>query len=528
MNKYRTLDLFAGAGGLSLGFKMAGDYEIVAAAEINKNAQNTYMNNIPASGQPFDMIDNVVGYDFLELNKRAGGIDVVIGGPPCQGFSNANRQKNHLISMNNGLVKEYFRAVKDIQPKAFIMENVNMLQSDKHRFFESSKDNELINQLREKGANIPLQSESLFIANSDIREINMSTLETGCWKELVFSKQLSDLIRILNKDLKNKKRLPAFIEKNKSLLIKQITSYCSEKENKTVEEMLMTIKENLENNTIENSADDVAYLAEMQKALSRIAEIKDNNLIGDFYCDLKGNVLFETSSYSVIDYINAILGDDYVQVGATLNSKWFGVPQDRKRFLVMGIRKDLVTEPISLPNPPDNYEIVTVGEAINDLAEYPVSYATDGKTMPYKAGEQLSGFAISMRLGSDGVSNHFATQTRSTALKRFKAIKQGENFHSLSDTMKSTYSDPSRTQNTIYLRLDPNEPSGTVVNVRKSMWIHPELDRAISVREAARLQSFPDNYIFSGTKDSQYQQIGNAVPPLLAKAVALQLKTYLS
>ena len=69
-------------------------------------------------------------------------------------------------------------------------------------------------------------------------------------------------------------------------------------------------------------------------------------------------------------------------------------------------------------------------------------------------------------------------------------------------------------------RLDSSKPSGTVINVRKSMWIHPTLNRAISVREAARLQSFPDRFVFKGTKDSQYQQVGNAVPPYLAKAIA--------
>lgn len=80
-----------------------------------------------------------------------------------------------------------------------------------------------------------------------------------------------------------------------------------------------------------------------------------------------------------------------------------------------------------------------------------------------------------------------------------------------------------RTQNTIYLRLNYNEPSGTVLNVRKSMWIHPTQDRAISIREAARLQTFPDSFVFCGSKDKQYQQVGNAVPPFMAKAIAKQL-----
>ena len=105
-------------------------------------------------------------------------------------------------------------------------------------------------------------------------------------------------------------------------------------------------------------------------------------------------------------------------------------------------------------------------------------------------------------------------------MERFKALKSGENFHDLDPALKTTYSNADRTQNTIYMRLKYNEPSGTVVNVRKSMWIHPELDRAISIREAARLQTFPDSFIFEGTKDSQYQQVGNAVPPYLARAIA--------
>ena len=118
---YKTIDLFAGAGGLSLGFKQTGRFEIVAAAEINSNARATYKENIPTNPSNFKFIDNVIGCDFRALSEELGGIEIVIGGPPCQGFSNANRQKNQLINMNNALVKEYFRAIKEIRPIAFVM-----------------------------------------------------------------------------------------------------------------------------------------------------------------------------------------------------------------------------------------------------------------------------------------------------------------------------------------------------------------------------------------------------------------------
>ena len=135
----------------------------------------------------------------------------------------------------------------------------------------------------------------------------------------------------------------------------------------------------------------------------------------------------------------------------------------------------------------------------------------------------LNELAASLR-NSGVLKNHIITKTTEIAMERFKAIKQGQNFHSLDDELKTnTYTDVSRTQNTIYLRLDYDEPSGTVVNVRKSMWIHPTLDRAISVREAARLQTFPDSFVFFGTKDKQYQQVGNAVPPIMAKSIAKKL-----
>lgn len=168
----KTIDLFAGAGGLSLGFEMTGEFELVAAAEINKNARATYKENIAKGKENFVFIDNVKGYDFAGLNQRIGGIDIVIGGPPCQGFSNANRQKNHLISMNNELVKEFFRAIKEIRPMAFVMENVSMLRSDTHRFYQSKRDNEEIQMLIANGFDIPQREDTLYISDKIYENIN--------------------------------------------------------------------------------------------------------------------------------------------------------------------------------------------------------------------------------------------------------------------------------------------------------------------------------------------------------------------
>ena len=169
-------------------------------------------------------------------------------------------------------------------------------------------------------------------------------------------------------------------------------------------------------------------------------------------------------------------------------------------------------------------------DAISDLedVEPVVDLDSDQNGIVLQPKEELSELAKSLR-NSPVLKNHIVTKTTDTAMERFRALKQGQNFHSLNESLKTnTYTDAARTQNTIYLRLNYDEPSGTVVNVRKSMWIHPTLDRAISVREAARLQTFPDSFVFCGSKDKQYQQVGNAVPPIMAKSIAKKLAQILT
>lgn len=530
----KTIDLFAGAGGLSLGFEMTGQFQVLAAAEINKNAQATYRKNLTAGKDNFTFIDNVLGYDFASLSERLGGVDVVIGGPPCQGFSNANRQKNHLISMNNGLVKEYFRAIKEIRPKAFIMENVNMLRSDTHRFYESTKDCEEINLLRENGYDIPQREDTLCVSEEVFQNINYSQIEEIDFGQFIIPAELLQLISVLNKNIGNATRLPKFLRKNSKDIVRRIDAVLTLQANaelaldNTIIEKLSSIKDALDTDCVKDKAEDISYVVNLEKMISTVNEIRNNGLIGQFSVSEEGALVFKVNSYSVIDYVNAILGGEYIQVGNTVNAEWFGVPQERRRYIVMGIRKDLYPEvEPELPTQPEELKKVTVGEAIMDLASYEAGYEKEYVPVPYGDNDALSEYAQLMRNGSSTVKNHITTKTTETAMERFKEIKQGKNFHSLSEEMKLTYAKPERTQNTIYLRLDPEEPSGTVVNVRKSMWIHPTLDRAVTVREAARLQSFPDTFEFVGTKDSQFQQVGNAVPPLLAKGIAEQLLKYI-
>jgi DNA (cytosine-5)-methyltransferase 1 len=199
------------------------------------------------------------------------------------------------------------------------------------------------------------------------------------------------------------------------------------------------------------------------------------------------------------------------------------------RFVIMGVKK-AIAESIALPSGTyEEADYQTVKDAIKDIERIKTTVKIEegnrgiDLSQPPKS---ISALGRKLR-DSNVLYNHVSTETTPKALERFKAIQQGENFHSLPPELRTSYSDAERTQNTIYLRLRYDEPSGTVVNVRKSMWIHPTLHRALSIREAARLQTFPDSFVFLGTKDAQYQQIGNAVPPILAKAIAEHLCGYL-
>jgi len=515
----KVLDMFAGAGGLSLGFVQTGKFQILAAAENDIHARRTYSRN---HGDIL-MIDDVIGYDFAKLNIDLGGIDVVIGGPPCQGFSNANRQKNSLICMNNSLVKEFFRAIKEVRPMAFVMENVSMLQSDIHRFYVAVDDQEEI-----KGLGIKCEDDSITLLKYKTEGINLLSIlqDEAQLESALLPEKMYALLHLLYKSRGAKKRIEKCLEKHRASISKKIEAYLSCSESDCIEffaELLQKINQGLSaSQDISFFIEELSLLIDCQKALKMAQEIYDSDIMCAFENELgSDHLVARVSSYSVIDYINAVLGEDYQQQGAPVNARWYGVPQERWRYILVGIRSDVIRgQKAPSLEAPEVIDGVTVGDAILDLQACEVSFDKNaqGVSVP-TSGLPVSDYAQALR--SEGLLfNHITTNTTPEAMERFKSLGEGENFHKLPKTLIGSYEKPERTQNTIYLRLDSRKHSGTVVNVRKSMWIHPKLDRALTVREAARLQSFPDNFVFEGTKDSQYQQVGNAVPPMMARAIA--------
>lgn len=530
---YKVVDLFAGAGGLSLGFMQTKKYDIKVAFENNPAMQKTYKKN----HMGVDVQDDVCLADYNDIQKKYGKIDVVIGGPPCQGFSNANRQKNHAISQNNMLVKQYIRAIRELSPKAFVMENVSMLRSDVHRFYLDEADNELFGQEKYE---IHMQSTKLVLLDKaymfDCAKTiarSSSAITANIWPEDCYVS-----LNVVYKMSKNHQKLLKTLKKHKKKLLEYADIYADEGKKNDIEsndialrsyEAFSAIKQFFDEKLEADKLKDVIEPAIMiQRMLSKSKEIFDNHLVVD-KCDYaeNGDLVAYIKSYAVFDYLKALLGTDsngYEINQDVLCAADFGAPQKRKRFIVIGIKKSL-TDTVQLPiGIFSEKDYRTVQDAIGDLQNVPtVTDVAEDIGTPLKKADDISELGKSLR-DTDTLFNHIITKTRETAMERFKVIKQGENFHSLNDSLKTnTYTDANRTQNTIYLRLAYNQPSGTVVNVRKSMWIHPELNRAISIREAARLQTFPDSFIFCGSKDKQYQQVGNAVPPIMAKAIAEKL-----
>lgn len=344
----KVIDLFAGVGGLSLGFEQCG-FEVVLANEYEPSIANAYKKNHESADV---LVGDITKLDLdATFGKFKGNVDVVIGGPPCQGFSQKGQRKT-IHDPRNFLFKYYVKVVELVKPRYFVMENVPNLLSAEGGFFR-----------------------------------------------------------------------------------------------KEIEE------------------------------------------------------LFNSLGYQL--------------TMGVLNASDYGVPQNRRRAVIMGKRGGAAPD---LPTPKHNK--VTIWDAISDLA-----YLESGEgeeVQEYKFGPQ-SAYQSMLREGSSLLYNHKATKHSELALERLAMIppNAGKEVLPKEHLTKSIYSGT-------WTRMRKDEISVTITTrfdtPSSGKFTHPFLNRAITVREAARIQSFPDIFHFIGNKGSQMKQVGNAVPPLLAKSIAEVIK----
>lgn len=206
----------------------------------------------------------------------------------------------------------------------------------------------------------------------------------------------------------------------------------------------------------------------------------------------------------------------------------YGVPQNRERVIFIGIRNDLNLSP-HFPQPLELEHKVTVDEAISDLPQ--IEACQGSEVMTYEK-EPQNDFQRLMRGNMQFVTNHIAMRHTPRLIARFQAIKPGQSLLDVWETHGAVKRGAPEEKSEVKFgqnnqRLFGNLPAPTIAASFQSNFIHPHLNRNFTAREGARLQSFPDDFIFEGMRTkmswekglSQYQQIGNAVPVLMAKSI---------
>ena len=212
-----------------------------------------------------------------------------------------------------------------------------------------------------------------------------------------------------------------------------------------------------------------------------------------------------------------------------LKASDYGVPQNRERVILIGFRKDLNKHP-EHPKPYQQDHLITVDEAISDLPQIQAGQGVEVQSYPM---EPQNPYQTQMRSNAKYVLNHVAMKHTARLIARFEAIQPGQDLLDVWETHGAKKRGAPNEKSTVKFhqnnqRLFGDQPAPTIAASFQSNFVHPHLNRNFTAREGARLQSFPDDFVFEGMRTkmswekglSQYQQIGNAVPVLLAKAIA--------
>lgn len=219
--------------------------------------------------------------------------------------------------------------------------------------------------------------------------------------------------------------------------------------------------------------------------------------------------------------------EDFAEIGYKMTPKLlyapdYGIPQIRKRVFFVGLRDS--ENAFEFPEPfVDSKDYVTCEDAISDL---PSLQTSDGEIV---YGEEIQEYETEpkteyqkmMRKNSKSVRNHIGSIPIEKTKKMISLVPEGKNYKALPEEYRGMYK-----YHEALTRYNSKKPSLTINTGHRSHF-HYKYNRIPTVRESARLQSFPDDFIFYGNKSQQYKQVGNAVPPMLEQVVAKKLLEYL-
>lgn len=205
-----------------------------------------------------------------------------------------------------------------------------------------------------------------------------------------------------------------------------------------------------------------------------------------------------------------------------LKAEEYGVPQERRRIFFIANR---IGAPIRFPLPTHGKNLkplTTIWDAISDLPRVENGRGDEGQKY---AAAPANAYQSELRGNRKTVSNHSAPKLSAVNIERMKHIPSGGSWRDIPfDLLPEGMKKAKRSDHTKrYGRPRKSDLACTILtkcDIHWGAYIHPEQDRALTVREAARLQSFPDGFVFHGSRTEQYVQVGNAVPPLMGRAVA--------
>jgi len=230
--------------------------------------------------------------------------------------------------------------------------------------------------------------------------------------------------------------------------------------------------------------------------------------------------LYNGQAYETL--INELENIGYKVFSNILNAADYGLPQFRKRTIIVGVAKNYSFEfPKIIKSKSNNLfedRYLTIMSAISDLPKLNV-----GEEKSKYFCKPKNNFQKIMREGEDILTEHNCSNYGKKMQKILSIIPKNGSVKDLPINLR-----PKAYFNNVYARLNPLNPSPTITRnfgtPSSTRCIHPYQNRALTTREGARLQSFPDNFIFYGSKTSKNLQIGNAVPPILGEVIGKQIR----